>query len=43
MFLRFQVHDMRHQQLLKSKIETLYRMGANAEAKKLAELLEPDK
>ncbi|PHJ24268.1 u4 tri-snrnp-associated [Cystoisospora suis] len=40
---RDKVHDMRHQQLLKSKIETLYRMGANAEAKKLAELLEPDK
>ncbi|PFH37907.1 hypothetical protein BESB_002480 [Besnoitia besnoiti] len=40
---REKVDDMRQQKLLKSKIETLYRMGENAEAKKLAELLEPDK
>lgn len=40
---REKVDDMRQQKLLKSKVETLYRMGANAEAKKLADLINPEK
>ncbi|KEP66413.1 UNVERIFIED_CONTAM: hypothetical protein HHA_258850 [Hammondia hammondi] len=40
---REKVDDMRQQKLLKSQVETLYRMGANTEAKKLADLINPDK
>ncbi|KAL8438796.1 hypothetical protein Efla_003833 [Eimeria flavescens] len=39
---REKVADMREQRLLASKVETLYKLGRNAEAEALAERLKPD-
>lgn len=41
-FCLLQVVDMREQKLLASKVETLYKLGRNAEAEALAERLRPD-
>lgn len=39
---REKVFDMREQRLMASKVETLYKLGRNAEAEALAERLKPD-
>ncbi|KAL8451171.1 hypothetical protein Emag_002845 [Eimeria magna] len=39
---REKLNDMREQRLMASKVETLYKLGRNAEAEALAERLKPD-